>query len=150
MAAVSICSDFGCSDFHLLLGIKAMTNIDSILKSRDINYFADKDLPNQSYGFSSSHVWMWELDHKECWVPKNSCFQIVVLEKTLESLYCKEIQPINPKGNQAWMFFGRTDAEAEASILWPPHAKSQLIGKDLNAGKDWKQKKWMTEDEMVR
>ena len=84
---------------------------------------------------------MWELDHKECWVPKNSCFRIVVLEKTLESLYCKEIQPINPKGNQAWMFFGRTDAEAEASMFWPPDMKSQITGKDPDARKDRREKK---------
>ena len=80
---------------------------------------------------SSSHVWVWELDHKEGWVLKNWCFWTVVLEKTLESpLDCKEIQPVHPKGNQSWIFIGRTDSEAEAQILWPPHAKSWLIGKD--------------------
>ena len=105
----------------------------------------------ESYGFSSSHKWMWELDHKEGWVLKNWCFQTVVLEKTLESpLDCKEIQPVNPKGNQSWMFIGRTDAEAEAPVLWPPDAKNWLSGKDPDAGKDWRQEeKGMTEDEMV-
>ena len=98
--------------------------------------FADKGPCSQSYGFSSSHVQMWELEHKKVWVPKNWCFQTVVLEKTLESpLDCKEIKPVNPKGNQPWIFIGRTDAEAEAPILWPP-AQSQLIGKDCDAGKD--------------
>ena len=84
---------------------------------------------------------MWQLDHKEDWVPKKWCFQIVVLEKTLESpLGCKEVKPVNPKGNQAWILFGRTDAEAEAPIPWPPDAKSGFIGKDPDAGKDWGQK----------
>ena len=94
---------------------------------------------------------MWELDNKESWVPKNWCFWTVVLEKTLESpLDCKEIQPVHPKGDQSWLLIGRTDAEAETSILWPPDAKSWLIGKDPDAGKDWGQKeKGMTEDEMV-
>ena len=106
---------------------------------------------NQSYGFLSSHVWMWELDHKESWVPKNWCFLTLVLEKTLESpLGCMEIKPVNPKGNQSWIYIGRTDAEAEASILWPPVGKNWLIGKDLDAGKDQRQEeKGMTEDEMV-
>ena len=113
------------------------------------HYFANKDPHSQSYGFSSSHVWMWDLDHKESWAPKNWCFWNVVLEKTLESpLDCKEIKPVNPKGNQPWMFIGRT--EAEAPILWPLGAKNWLIGKDPDAGKDWGQeKKGMTEDEMV-
>ena len=120
---------------HFLLGRKAMTNLDSILKSR--HYFADKRPSSQSYGFSSSHVWVWELDHKESWSPKNWCFWTVVLEKTLESpLDCKEIQPIHPKGNQSWIFTGSTEAEAEAPILWPPDAKNWLIGKDSDAGKD--------------
>ena len=106
---------------------------------------------NQRYGFSNSHVQMWELDHKEDWVPKNWCFQTTVLENTLESpLDSKEIKLVSPKGNQPWMFFGRTDAEAEAPVLWPPDAKSQLTGKDLGAWKDWGHKeKGMTEDEMV-
>ena len=101
--------------------------------------------------FPRSHVQMWELDHKESWVPKNWWFQIVVLEKTLESpLDCKEIKSVNPKGNQPWIFTGRTDAEAEAPILWPSDVKSQLITKDPDAGKDWRQKeKRAIEDKMV-
>ena len=103
------------------------------------HYFTNKGLSNQSYGFSSSHVWMWELDYKGSWVLKNWCFWTVVLEKTLESpLDCKEIQPVHPKGNQSWIFIGRTDAEAETPIRWPPDAKNQLIGKDPDAGKDWR------------
>ena len=98
--------------------------------------------------FSSSHVWMWELNHKESWMPKNWCFWTVVLEKTLASpLDCKNNKPVNLKGNQPWRFMGRTDAEA--SILWPPDAKSWLIGKDPDAGEDWRQEeKGMTEDKM--
>ena len=93
---------------------------------------------SQSYGFSSSHVWVWELDHKEGWVPNNWSFQTVVLEKTLESpLDSKEVKPVNPKGNQPWIFIGRADAEAEALILWIPDVKSWLTGKDPDAGKDW-------------
>ena len=96
------------------------------------HYFADKGPSSQSYGFPSSHVWMWELDHKESWVLKNWCLWTVVLEKTLESpLDCKEIKPVNPKGDQHWIFTGRTDAEAEAPVLWPPDSKNWLIGKDL-------------------
>ena len=131
----------------LLLGRKAMTNLDSILKGRDIT---DKGLSSQSYGFSSSHVWMWELDHKETWVPMNWCFWTVVLEKVLEShLDCKEIQPVHPKRNQSWIFIGRTDAEAVTPILWPPNVENWLIGKDPDVGKDWRQERRMTEDEMV-
>ena len=94
---------------------------------------------------------MWELDYKESWAPKNWCFWTVVLEKTLESpLDCKDIKPVNPKGNQSWIFIGRTEAEAEASIFWPPDAKSQLIRKDPDVGKDWRQEeKGMTKDEMA-
>ena len=104
----------------------------------------------QSYGFSSSHVQMWELDHKKGWVLKKWCFWTVVLENTLESLLdSKEIKPVNPKGNQPWIFIRRTEAEAEAPILWPPDVKSWLIGKDPDARKDWRQEKRMTEDEMV-
>ena len=114
------------------------------------HYFANNGIV--SFGFSSSHVWMWQLDHKEGWTLKN-CFWAVVLEKTLESaLDCKEIKPVNPSGNQSWIFIGRTDAEveAEAPILWPPDAKSWLIRKDRVAGKDWRQEeKGMTEDKMV-
>ena len=133
----------------LLLGRKAMTNLNSILKKQR-HYFANKGLSSQSYDFPSTHVWMWELDYKESWAPKNWCFWTVVLEKTLESpLDCKEIQPVNPKGNQSWILFGRIDAEAETPILWPPDAKNCLTGKDLVAGKDWRQEKGTTEDEMV-
>ena len=111
--------------------------------------FSDKGPHSQSYGFSSSHLWMWELDYKESWVPKNWCFWTVVLEKTLESpLDCKEMQLIHPKGNQSWVFIGRTDAEA--LILWPPDVKNWPIWKDPDAGKDWRQEeKGTTEDEMV-
>ena len=119
----------------LLLRRKAMTNLDRILKSRDI---ADKGPSSQSYGFSSSYVCMWELDHKEGLTPKNWCFWTVMLEKTLESsLDWKEIKPVNPKGNQSWIFLGRpaAEAEAEATILWPPHAKSWVIRKALIPGK---------------
>ena len=114
-------------------------------------YFTDKGPSTQSYGFPSSHVWMWELDHKESWVPKNRCFWTVVLEKTLESpLDCKEIQPVHPKGNQSWIFIGRTDFEAEAPTLWPPIVKNWLTGKNPNAGKGWRQEeKGTTEGEMV-
>ena len=102
------------------------------------HYFANKGPSGQGYGFSSRHVWMWELDCEESWAPKNWCFWTVVLEKTLESpLDCKEIQPVHPKGDQSWVFTGRTDAEAETPVLWPSHAKSWLIGKDPDAGKDW-------------
>ena len=115
------------------------------------HYFANKGPSSQSYGFSSSHVWMWELDYKKSWVPKNWWFWTVVLEKTLESpLDCKEIQPVNPKGNQSWIFIGRTDAEGEAPILWPPDAKSWLVRKDPDAGKDGRQEeKGTKENEMV-
>ena len=114
--------------------------------------FANKSPSTQSYGFSSSHVWMWELDYKEGWGPNNWCFWTAVLEKTLESpLDCKEIQPVHPKGDQSWIFIGRIDAEAETPILWPPDAKNWLIGKDPDAGTDRKQEeKGMTEDEMVQ
>ena len=132
---------------HLLLGRKAMTNLDSMLKSRDIT---GNGLYRQSYGFSSSHVWMWDLDREEDWVPKNRCFRIVVLEKTLESLDSKEIQPVNPKGNQSWTFIERIAAETKALILWPPDVKSWLTGKDSDSGKDWGQEdKGATEDERV-
>ena len=111
----------------LLLRGKVMTNLDSRLKSRD---FASKGPSSQSYGFSSSHVWMWEWDYKESWAPKNWCFWTVVLEKTLESpLDCKELQPDHSKGDQSWAFFGRNDAKAETPILWPRDAKSWLIGR---------------------
>ena len=146
-----ITADSNCSHEikrRLLLRRKAMTNLDSVLKSRDIA-LPTKGPYSQSYGFSSSHIWMWELDHKEGWVPKNWCFPTVVLEKTLESpLGSKEIKPVNPKWNQPWIITGKTDAEA--LILLPPDAKSRLIGKDPFAGKDWGQEeKGVREDEMV-
>ena len=132
----------------LLLGRKVMTNLDSILKSRDITLPTKVCLvkamvfPVIMYGC--------ELDYKESWMLKNCCFWTVVLEKTLESpLDCKEIQPVHPKGNQSWVFIGRTDVEAETPILWPPDAKNWLIGKDPDAGKAWRQEKGMTEDEMA-
>ena len=133
------------------LGRKATTNLGSVLKSKHITLLANKGPYSQSYGFSTGHVQMWELDHKEGWVPKNWCFQTVVLDKTLQSsLENKEIKPVHPKGNQPWMFTGRTNAEAEALIIWPPDAKSRLIGKDPDAGKDWGQEeKGTPEDEMV-
>ena len=111
----------------------------------------DKALCSKSYGFSSGHVWMWELDHKESWVLKNCCFWTVVLEKTLECpLDCHEIKPVHSKGNQSWRFIGRTDAEAEAPILWPVDVKYRLTGKDSDAEKDWSQEEQgTTENEMV-
>ena len=113
------------------------------------HYFANKVLSSQGYGFSSGHVWMWELDYKASWVPKNWCFWTVVLEKTLEPFDCKEIQPVHSK-DQSWVFFGRNDAKAETPILWPPHAKSWLIGKDSDAGRDWGQEeKGTTGDEIA-
>ena len=112
------------------------------------HYFVSKGPSSQGYGFSNCHVWMWELDYKESWALKNWCFWTVVLEKTLESsLDCKEIQPVNPEENQSWIFIGRTDPEAP--ILWPPDVKNWLIGKDPNAGKDWRQEEKGSEYEMV-
>ena len=127
-----------------------LANLDSVLKIR--HYFANRGPYIQNYGVSSSHVWMWELDHKEGWVLRNWCVGTVVLEKTLESpLDYKKIKPVNPRGNQSWIFIRRTDAEAEAPILWPPDVKRPLIGKDPDAGKNWSQKeKRVAEDEMVR
>ena len=115
------------------------------------HYFANKGLSSQSYGFSTSHVWMWEFDYEESWALKNWCFWTMVLEKTLKSLLdCKEIQPVHPKGNQSWIFIGRTDAEAEALIHWSPYAKNWLLGKDPDAGKDWRQEeKGTTKAEMI-
>ena len=114
-------------------------------------YLANKGLSSQGYGFSSGHVWMWELDCEESWVPKNWCFWTVVLEKTLErSLDCEEIQPVHSKGDQPWVFFGRTDAEAETPILWPPDVKNWLFRKDHDAGNDWRwEENGTTEDDMV-
>ena len=127
---------------------EVMTNLNSILKSRD---FANKVPSSPSYGFSSSHVQMWGLDHKEGWASKNWCFWTVGLKMTLESpLDCKEIQAVHPKGNQSWIFIRRTEAEAETPILWAPDAKNWIIGKDPDAGKDWRQEeKGVTEDDMV-
>ena len=129
---------------------KVMTNLDSILKSRDIA-LPTKVCLVKAIVFSSSHVWMWELNYKESWAPKNWCFWTVVLEKTLESpLDCKEIKPVHPKGNQSWIFIGRTDAKAETPILWPLDKKNWLTRKDADAGKDWRQEeKGTMEDEMV-
>ena len=123
-----------------------MRRADSLEKDPD----AGRDAQSQSYGFPSSRVWLWELDHKEGWALKNWCFQIMVLEKTPESpLDMKEIKSVNTKGNQPWIFIERTDAEAEASILWPSDVKNQLIGKDSDAGKNWGQEeKGVTEDHM--
>ena len=156
MAAVTICSDFGVQKkksltlfplflhiCHEVMGPDAMILVFWILSFKPIfllfsfsfikqlfssSLFAIKGPSSQSYGFSSSHVWMWALDYKESWVPKNWCFWTVVLEKTLESpLDCKEIQPVHPKGDECWVFIGRTDVEAETPILWPLNAKSWLI-----------------------
>ena len=125
-----------------------MTNLDNILRSRDITLLTKVHVV-KAMVFSSSHVWIWELDCKEGWTPKMWCFWTVVLEKTLESpLDSKETKPVNPKGNQPWIFIGRTGAEAP--ILWPPDVKSRVTGKDPDAGKDWRQEeKGVTEDEMV-
>ena len=114
-------------------------------------YFANKQPSSEGYGFSSGHVWMWELDCEESWALKNWCFWTVVLEKTLENpLDCKEIQPVCPRGDQSWVYIGRTDVEAKTPILWPPDMKNWLIWKDPDAGKDWRQEeKEMTEDEMA-
>ena len=126
-----------------------MTNLDSILKSRDITLSTKVHLVKAMV--FCGHVWMWELDYKESWVPKNWCFWNVVLEKTLESpLDCKEIQPVNPRGDQSWVFIGKTDVEAETPIFWPPDAESWLIWKDPDDRIDWRQEeKGTTEDEMV-
>ena len=135
---------------HLFLGRKDVTNLDSVLKSRDIT-FPSKVYIIKPLLFPLVMCWMWELDHKEDWVLKNGCFSTVVLEKTLENpLDRKEIKPVRPKGNRSWIFIGRTDAEAEAPILWPSDAKNQFIRRDSDAGKDWRQEeKEMTEDKMV-
>ena len=123
---------------RLFLGREAMTNLDNILKSREIT-LPGKVHIDKAIIFSNSCVWMWELDHREGWVLKSWCFWTVVLGKTLESpLDSKEIKPVNPKGNQPWLFIGGTDAEAKALILWPPDVKSWLVGKDPDAGKDWR------------
>ena len=120
---------------HLFLEKKVRTNLESTLKKQR-HYFSDKGPSSQSYDFSSSHVWMWELDYKESWMPKNWYFWTVLLEKTLESpLDCK---PVHPKGDLSWVFSGRTDVEAETPILWPPDEKNWFTGKDLDTGKNWR------------
>ena len=146
-------ADGDCSheiNWCLLLGRKVMTKLDSNLKKQR-PYFATKGPSRQGYGFSSSHVWIWELDYKESWAPKNWCFWTVVLEKTpVSTLDCKRIKPVYPKRNQSWIFIGRTGAEAETPVLWLPDGKNWLTGKDPDAGKDWRwEQKGTTEDEMV-
>ena len=135
---------------RLFFGRKVMTNLDSTFKSRDIT-LPTKVCLVKAMVFPSGQVWMWELDCEESWVLKNWCFWTVVLEKMLESpLDCNGIQPVHPKGDQSWVFIGRSDIEAETPILWPPHAKSWVIGKDSDAGRDWGQEeKGTTEDEMA-
>ena len=129
--------DFPDSSWYILVCLTHKVLHFNIKKQR--HYFANKGLSSQGYGFSSSHVWMWELDYKKSWAPKNWCLWTVVLETTLESpLDSKEIQPFHPKRDQSWIFIGRTDVEAETPILWPPDTKSWLIGKDPDAGKDWR------------
>ena len=129
----------------------AGSNEDNYNTKKQRHYFANKCPSSQGYGFSSSHVWMWELNYKETWAPKNWCFWTVVLEKTLESpLDCKEIQPVHPKGDQSWVFIGRTDVEAKTPTLWPPDEKSWRIWKDPDAWKGWgEEEKGTTEDEMA-
>ena len=136
---------WGCKD----LDMKSYDQPSQHIKKQK-HYLVNKGPSGQGYGVSSGHVWMWELDCEESWALKNWCFWTVVLEKTLESpLDCKKIQPVHPEGDQSWVFIGRTDAESETPILWPPHVKSWLTGKDPDAGKDWGQEeKGMTEDEM--
>ena len=132
----------------LLFERKAMTNLDN---KKQRHYFANKYPFSQIYGFSSSHVWTWELNYKESRAPKSWCFWPVVLEKALESpLDPKRIKPVHPKGSQSWIFIGRTDAKGETPILWPPDAKNWLVGKDPVAGKDWRWKeKGKTENKMT-
>ena len=131
---------------RLLLERKAMTNLESILKSRDIT-LSKKVCLVKAIAFPSSHAWMWELDYKESWEWKNWCFLTVVLEKTLESpMDFKEIQPVHPKGNQSWIFFGRTDAEAETRILWPPDSlvKTLMLGKtEGRMRRGWQRMRWL-------
>ena len=135
---------------HVLLGKKAMTNLDSVLRSRNIHYFAEKGTSSQSYDFSSSYVQIWELDHKDGWVSKIGAFELWCWRRLLRIPWIAKIKPVNPKGNQSWIFFGRSDGEAEAPILGLPDAKSRLIGKDPDGGKDWKQKKRVAENEIVK
>ena len=141
---------FSCAPKSLQMLTSAMKLKGTPWKKRSIKD-SIKGPSSQSYGFTTSHVWMWRLDYKESWTLKNWCFWTVVLEKTLESpLDSKDIQLVRPKGNQSWIFIGRTDVEAETSILWPPYAKNWLIWKDPDAGEDWKrEEKGTTEDEVV-
>ena len=147
-----ITADGDCSQEiqrHFLLERKAMTKLGSITRQhikKQRHYFVDKGPSSQTYGFSSSHVWLWELDYRENWVPKNWCFWTVVLEKTFESpLDCKEIKPVNPKENQSWVFIGKTDAEAETPILWPPDSKTDSLEETLVLGKIESLRFWVRE-----
>ena len=147
-----ITADGDCShEIKTLAPWKKSYNQPRQLIKKQRHYFTSKGLYSQSYSFSSSHVWVWKLDHKESWAPKNWCFWTVLLEKTLEShLDSKEIQLVHPTGNQSWIFIGRTDAEAETPVFWSPVGQNWLIGKDPDAGKDWRQEEeGVTEDEMV-
>ena len=129
--------------------LEEMTNLDMCIKKQR-HFFVYKGPHSQSFGFSNSHVWIWELDHKKSWAPKNWCFWIVVLENSWESLGLQRIQPVHPKGNQSWIFIGRTDVEAKIPILCPPDMKNWLNGKDPDSGKDWRwEEKGTTEDEIV-
>ena len=147
----TITADGDCSHEKMLAPWKKSYDQPRQHIKKQTHYFTIKDPSSQNYCFSSSYIWMWELHHKESWAPKNWCFWTVVLEKTLQSpMDCKEIRPVNPKGNRSWIFIGKTDAEVEAPILWPPGVKNWLIGKDPDAGKDWRQEeKGTAEDEMV-
>ena len=141
---------FGLQKSLQMTAVKLKVTFNFCNHEKQRHYFANKCPSSQSYGFTSSHVWMWKLDYKESWALKNWCFWTVVLEKTLESpLDCKEIQPVHPKGNQSWIFIGRTDVEAETPILWPHDAKNQFIGKDSDAGKDGGQEEQGATDERV-
>ena len=133
---------------HLLLRRKVMTKL--VMTKKQRHYSANEGPSSQISGFSRGHVWMWVLDYKESWVPKNWCFWTVVLTTLKSPLDSKEIQPVHPEGNQSWIIIRSTDAEAETPVLWPPDAKNWLTGKDPDAGKDWRQEeKGATEDEMV-
>ena len=139
---------WGCKQSHMTEWLN-WTELRQHIKKQKY-YFSNKGLSIQGYGLSSSHVWMWDLDSKESWAPKNWCFWTVVLEKTLPSpLDSKEVWPVHSKGDQSWVFIGRTDVEAETPIFWPLDAKSWLIWKDPDIGKDWEREKGMTEDKMV-
>ena len=152
LGGFKITADGDCSqEIKMLTSWKESYDQPRLHIKKQRHYFVNKGPSSQGYGFSSGHVWMWELDYKESRAAKNWCFWTMVLEKTLESsLDCKAIQPVHPKGDQSWGLTGRTDTEAKTLIIWPPDAKSWLIGKDLDAGKDWGQEeKGRTEDEVV-